>query len=165
MILKDIKKILTYPKFVNYNDGLYKLEGYLPRAIENVKDLQYEPIYFKTHKLGYKSEKGQLHEYTLTDELKESNIKANNVTQTEKEAINRTMSNESWDNVIPYDDVEIKRFYYGLVRSFVPDVLNSEDNIVSLDDEVEIDNIVQDEIFTEEDLGLDNSSTQEDAKC
>lgn len=159
------KKILTYPKFVNYNDGLYKLEGYLPTVIKNVKDLQYEPIYFKTHKLGYKSEKGQLHEYTLTDELKESSIKTNNVTQIEKEAIDSIMSNEGWNNVIPYNDVEIKRFYYGSVRSFVPNVLNSEDNIVSLDDEVEIDNIVQDEIFTEEDLGLDSSSTQEDAKC
>jgi len=100
-------KIKTFPKFVNYDDALYQLEGYY----EN------EPIYFKTHKLGYRSNKGQLHEYTLYNELSESNVKENNVIDSDKEIINKFKTNLQ-DKLIPYVEIELEQLLVPNIRSF-----------------------------------------------
>jgi len=120
--ISDENSILTFPKFVNYNDNLYELEGYLKG----------EPIYFKTNKLGYRSSKGQLHEYSLYKKLNESNIKENNLTEDEKVFINKAKESLK-DQIIKYEDVLIDRIVLPIVKSF-----NSNELVSDLEVEEEI---------------------------
>jgi len=140
-------KIKTFPKFVNYDDALYQLEGYY----EN------EPIYFKTHKLGYRSNKGQLHEYTLYNELSESNVKENNVIDSDKEIINKFKTNLQ-DKLIPYVEVELEQLLVPNIRSFNTNELVSDLEV----DDVEIETSTEilennNSLFSQDELdNLDN---------
>src|SRR5690606_38659601 len=55
---------------------LYKLVGY-----QEIEANTFEPIYIQTHKLGYKSHKGQLHEYDLSNMSNSSIFSENNVSE------------------------------------------------------------------------------------
>jgi len=133
--------ILTFPKFVNYNNNLYKLEGYYSKevVVKGENKIVFDPVYYKTHKLGYKSDKGQLHEYTLYNELSESNVRENNLTQVEKEYIDFVSSKLS---LIDYNDVELEQTYFPAVETFGPKILNSNTESVTLEQNDELENSV-----------------------
>jgi len=101
----DGNKMLTYPKFMSKDGLLYKLDSY--KSID-IKDKTYfEPIYFITHKLGYKSKQGQFHEYNMYNEKKQSNVESNNIKIQQSEIINTIKSHVSWESVVSYDNVFI----------------------------------------------------------
>lgn len=65
---------------------LYKLDGY---QLIDVEENIWEPVYVKTYKLGYKSNKGQFHEYSIDSEISESIYSENNLTKKDIEGINK----------------------------------------------------------------------------
>lgn len=65
---------------------LYKLTGY-----QEIDKGQFEAIYTKTHKLGYKSNKGQFHEMDLSNDITESIYKDNNVSPEHKQDIDNLL--------------------------------------------------------------------------
>lgn len=60
---------------------LYKLHGYQNMGA----DLGIEPVYVKTYKLGYKSNKGQFHEYNINNKVNNSIYSDNNITKDTKD--------------------------------------------------------------------------------
>ncbi len=85
-----IENTKIFPKFINYNNNLFQLIGYSKGASMFDLDKTY-PVYIKTYKLGYKSDKGQIQEYNLFGQNK-SSIKDNNLTEKEQELIDETLN-------------------------------------------------------------------------
>lgn len=159
----------TYPKFISYNDNLYKLEGYRP--VEVNKGIKFEPVYFITHKLGYKSKQGQFHEYHMYNEKKQSNISANNLTEAHINEINRIKSTPTWSSVIPVGEVDMESKFEPTIENFEKngfddgEIMNDISSFISETENLDDLILESAEPFTEEDLGLDTSSTQDDTKC
>ena len=109
----DIDGERTFPKFVTYNENLYKLDSYVKN-----NDV-YEPVYFITYKLGYKSKQGQFHEYSL-NEQQFSKFDGNNpITEQVLSSINKVKNSPLYvKESIPYSqfgkkEVENEEIYYG----------------------------------------------------
>lgn len=125
-------KIKIFPPFITNEGSLYKLEAYVP--VEIGKQTVYEPIYFKTFKLGYKSDKGSLQEFNLFDNVEKSNIKNNNITKEAIDEINTYLNHEAFSKFIkPFEIVE-KKLQLPIVN-FGPNTLISQNNIVSLQED------------------------------
>ncbi len=158
-LLEDGTKIFTYPKFVSKDDNLYKLAGYKAFKDSKTSEVLYEPVYFRTFKLGYKSKQGQFHEYSMYKPRTSSRLIDNNIPENSQNIINGIISHSTWKDVIKYDEI-------GKITSddFMIQPLTTENESITEDLENINDNN-ESTSFSEEDLGLNISSTQDDTKC
>jgi uncharacterized protein YjgD (DUF1641 family) len=128
------EKVKTFPKFVTYNNLLYKLDSY----IEVVKDKETvsEPVYFITHKLGYKSKQGQFHEYSMRDNKQSSKFNGNNVMTNEVvESINTIKNTDAFQTAVSHSE-------FGKTENefVIEQLLFERDNVVEIETEVKSEN-------------------------
>ena len=125
----DINGKRTFPKFVLYNENLYKLDSYVKN-----NDV-YEPVYFITHKLGYKSKKGQFHEYSLSEQQSSKFNDNNAITEQVLASINKVKSSQLYvEKAIPYSQ-------FGKKEEEFFDYEELEDEVVNVDEVITEDKI------------------------
>lgn len=136
-------EILTYPKFVLKNGNLYKLEGYTSLIIQSKE--YFEPIYFITHKLGYKSKQGQFHEYNMYKERISSSIMSNNINEEQQTVHNILRGHESWNTVILESEIIPEEKFSNIIENFEPTVEIEGSDKIMVEDTTE-DVVLENEI-------------------
>lgn len=117
----DGEKIKTYPEFVTKkgSTALFKLEGYVGEITKEGKTV-HKPVYIKTHKLGYKSKKGQFNEFDLFKVSTKSEYSDNNLTKDEQEIVTKYKELISKAKFTFADEIQSENILITPVTSFAP---------------------------------------------
>lgn len=118
--------LFTYPPFMNYNKGLFKLQGYKKVMVKGVE--YYEPIYLATHKLGYKSKLGQFHEYQIFSTKSNSSYLQNNISESQKVVKDLIIKDMAANpkNIIKLEDITENESFDNNINNFEPQIQSEE---------------------------------------